>query len=147
MSTSTDIRRLLEAGDAEGLSRAWRVLHPHLPQPKTHHEKAVILHRARTGASSIPVPKRLYSHAWLVERGLPSGLPDELRPPHERQGSVIVEAVGVSVRARNPARREDAAAIERAMSDAAAEAQADGLRDPKAISARMWEARDRVLAQ
>jgi len=145
MSTTSAFRACLDAGDAVELRRLWAVLSPHLHQPTDDREVAVVLHRARTGAASVALHRRLYSHAWLTERGIPSGLPDELRPPAERGGARVMSAVGVSVRARAPERKELAAAIEAAMAAAAAEAFDSGITDPTFVSARMWEARDRVL--
>lgn len=106
-----------------------------------------MLHRARTTASSIPVHLRLYSHAWLEERGLPSGLPDELRPPMERVFPVIKSAVGVAVKtlSTDPERIERAKAVQHAMAEAGGEAMDSGITDPKRVSKLMWEARDRVL--
>lgn len=135
--------RCLEEGDAAGLGRLWRRLYPQLPQPRDGAQEAFVLHRARTSAESVSLAKRLYSHAWLEERGLPSDLPDALRPV--RRDSRIVAAVGIAVMPRTPARADLARAIEAAMAAAAAEAMADGIEDPRRISALMWAARDRVM--
>ncbi len=71
-------------------------------------------------------------------------MPDELKPKAERIYPRIVEAVGVSVKAMG-GNIPLAKAIERAMSDAAAEAYADGNRNPAFIKQRMQEARERVM--
>ena len=140
-------RRALEDGDVSRLAELWRVCRPRLPQPRDDREARVMLHRARSEAESVTLAKRLYSHAWLAERGLPSGLPEELQPPAERRESVIVSAVGIAVKARSPERAELAKEIEAAMAAAAAECHAYGIIDRPRVSARMWEARARTLRQ
>lgn len=87
---------LLAQGDAAALRRAWRQVAPHLPQPTTDAEAEIIMHHARTQARSVPMRARAWSHRWLLERGLPSGLPDILRPRAERLYPRVVEAVGIS---------------------------------------------------
>lgn len=89
-----------------------------------------MMHRARTEASSLRFRLRAYSHRWLVDRGIPSGLPDELRPKAERIYPVVVDAVGVSVHSR---RREEAKAIQTAMSSKVLEMYADGDKDPALV--------------
>lgn len=138
-----DFHRCLIELDVAGVRRLWaRFETEH--QPTTANEALIALHHARTRAQSVPFNMRAYSHRWLCERDLPSGLPDELKPKAERVHSRIVEAVGVSVKAMSEANVPLAKAIERAMSDAVAEAYADGKRDPEFVKARMEEARARV---
>jgi hypothetical protein len=93
----------------------------------------------------VPFKLRAWSHHWLMDHGLPSGLPDHLRPKADQIHPRIVEAVGVSVKALSEASIPLAKAIERAMSDAVAEAYADGKRDPGFVKARMEEARYKVM--
>lgn len=138
-------RQCLEEGDYSVLDSLWRHHFPHLEQAKNDFERKVVLHRARTEAQFLPLEKRLYSHSWLRERGVPSALPYELRPPGERDKPIIASAVGIIVRARSPEREELAAAVEKAMSDAVLECYADGRTDARYVSTRMWEARDRLL--
>jgi hypothetical protein len=76
-----------------------------------------------------------------LERGLPSGLPDHLKPKADRIYPRTVEAVGVAVLATSADGVTRARAIEKAMSDAVAECYADGERDPEIIKSRMAEAR------
>ena len=114
-------------------------------QEKMSREHTTIgMHFARTQARSIEFSRRAWSHAWLMERGLPSGLPDELRPRAERIYPRVVEAVGVSVRKLGNVQTDLTRAVERAMSDAVAECYADGERRPEIIKARMEEARLKV---
>ncbi len=131
--------------DVGAIRKLWAQAFPGEHQPKSDSEALVSLHYARTQAQSVPFDRRAYSHRWLIERDLPSGLPDNLKPKAERVSPRIVEAVGVSVKAMSEASIPLAKAIERAMSDAAAEAYADGNRNPEFIKQRMNEARARVM--
>jgi hypothetical protein len=73
-------RRCLIELDVVGICDLWFHAAPHLPQPKNNEEALISLHYARTQAGSIPVRLRCYSHSWLCERGLPSSLPDWMKP-------------------------------------------------------------------
>jgi len=136
-------REALSAGDVHRVRQLWAAVRPSMPQPKDAAEAEVVMHRARTEAASVPLHKRLYSHAWLEERAMASGLPDKLRP--DPVMSRIVAGVGVSVKSLSGRNSDRAAAIQAAMAMAAGEAMEDGDTDPKIVSARMWAARDRVL--
>lgn len=102
------LRQALEDGDCDVLAKLWRHIAPHLPGPKTRAEIEIVLHSARTQAGSVTFRKRAYSHRWLMERGLPSHLPDDLRPKAERIYPRIVEGVGIAVKARDPTRLREA---------------------------------------
>jgi hypothetical protein len=125
------------------LMKAW---HPEFVQPATDGDAEVTLHMARTASERVPFDARAYSHAWLVERNLPSQLPDALRPKAQRIYPVPLYGVGVMVEPRNPLYRPAAKIIERAMCDAVMEADADGkLLDTPFVKARMDEARRRTI--
>jgi hypothetical protein len=100
MNHADEFRRCLIELDVVGICDLWFHVSPHLPQPKNNDEALATIHYARTQTNSIPMRLRC-SHAWLCERGLPSGLPDSgsqrLPYPHE------VKAVGVSVMAMSEA--------------------------------------------
>lgn len=145
--TALAFRNLLQAGDVEGLRAFWRNASPHLPQPESREQAEIVMHRARTEAESLPIDKRAYSHRWLCDRGLPSGLPDELKPRAERIYPRVVEAVGISVNARSEMLKPLAREVERAMADAVEEAYADGRTDPGFIKSRMAEVKDRTWRQ
>jgi len=136
--------RCLQELDAKAAAALWPTVFPGSPVPN---ETGVLtfLHHARTQSESMPFRLRAYSHSWLCERGLPSGLPDILKPKAERIYPRVVEAVGVSVKAMSEASIPVAKAIEQAMSDAVADAYASGNRDPEFVRARMQEARARVM--
>jgi hypothetical protein len=137
-------REALETLDVELARKIWAHAKPGMPQPRTDAEALMALHVARTAASSVTFRARAYSHAWLAERGLPSQLPDELKPKAERLYPRIVDAVGIAVRAISEEHKPIARMIERAMSDAVADCYANGDRDPQIVKARMREARANV---
>jgi hypothetical protein len=137
-------RRCLIDLDVVGICDLWFHVSPHLPQPKNNDEALATMHYARTQAGSIPVRLRCYSHAWLSERGLPSGLPDQWKPKAGRLYPHKVNAVGVAVKALSEASVPRARAVEKAMSDAVLECYADGVTDSDVIKARMGEARLKV---
>jgi hypothetical protein len=144
MNHADAFRQCLIDLDVVGVCDLWFRTAPHLPQPKNNDEALVTLHYARTQAGSIPVRLRCYSHSWLCERGLPSGLPDWLKPKAARLYPHKVNAVGIAVKALSVASAPRAQAIEKAMSDAVLECFADGVTDSNVIKARMDEARLKV---
>ena len=140
-------RDCLDSGDAVRLLKIYGTVFPKMPAPKDVEEAWVVLHQARTGAESVRLEKRLYSHAWLVERRLKSSLPDELRPPKQRVFPIIVSAVGVAVKAFSSRadRVEEAASLERVMARAAGDMIRDGIFDRARIAPVMWAARDAFI--
>lgn len=141
-----EFRRCLAELDVEGARRVWAYVAPHLPQLGDDRHALAMLHYARTQSESSPLIHRAYSHRWLSDNGLPSGLPDNLKPKAERIYPRIVEAVGVAVKAFSEASAPMARALERAMSNAVAECYADGVTDVETVRARMREAYNKVRA-
>ena len=142
---AAEFRRCLVDGDVAALRALWAHAFPHLEQPGDDEQARTMLHRARTEARSVPFKLRAYSHRWLEDNARASGLPDELKPKAQRMYPRIVSAVGIACMTTSPHRYEQAKAVERAMSDAVAEAYADGKTDPVFVSKRMSDARERVL--
>ena len=138
-------RAALESLDVPLARKIWAHAMPNMPQPKTDAEAMIALHVARTAARSIAFKARAYSHAWLLDHGYPSQLPDNLRPRAERLYPRIVDGVGVAVRAISEERKPIARMIEKAMSDAVADCYANGDRNPDIVKARMREARASAL--
>jgi hypothetical protein len=116
-----------------------------MPQPATDFEALVTLHYSRTQCVAIRMRLRAWSHRWLLDHGLPSGLPDHLKPRAERIYPQVVSAVGISINATSPRLQPLAEAVQQAMSDAVAEAYADHQTEPAFVKTRMIAARERVL--
>ena len=137
---NAEFRAILIEADAAKARAAWATIAPHLPQPLTDLEALMCLHMARTRADTIDDRKRFYSHRWLLDHGLPSGLPDHLRPSAERMYPRKVDAVGVAV---SSSFSEVAAAVSTAMSNAVFDCYANGDRDPLIVRPQMMAARAR----
>ncbi len=144
--SGSELTGLLDRGDVEGCRAFWRKAAPHLPQPETREQAEVTMHIARTAAQSVGLKARAYSHAWLLERGMPSQLPDELKPSAQRLYPVIATGVGISTNFRSPHMKGAETIVRGAMEAAVLEAEADGrLGDPAFVSRRMAEAKERTL--
>lgn len=134
-----DFAALLDAGDLDGLIEIWRRGPVHL-RPKDYREAEIMLHMARTASRAVRMRCRAWSHRWLCERGLPSGLPDILRPRAERLYPVVVGAVAIASAQHSPTTLP----LRRVMEDAVLEVYADHRHpDPDVVRARMLEARAR----
>lgn len=135
MTHRDDMRRALEELDVKTARGLWARVAPGLPQPPTDEHALATLHHARTRAESIRFRKRAYSHSWLRERGLPSGLPDDLRPRAEQMHPVTVGVVGLATAntTNTPERRELGRLILGAMSDRVAELYSEGETRPEIV--------------
>lgn len=145
MSFQAAARQVLIDGDHRRLRLGWAEIFPHLAGegPKTDEDAEIVLHYSRTVSHSIPFKLRAWSHRWLSERSLPSGLPDALKPRAERICPFVVEAVmvGVGLAAMKSPLAPAFVEVRDAMANAAGEAMADGVKDPQSIRRRMEEAR------
>lgn len=129
-----EFRRCLIELDIKGMRAIWSHVAPHLPAG-TDEQVLATMHRARTESVTMPLNLRQYSHEWLTERGIPSGLPEKGRP-------VIVEAVGISVNFSSDVLRSAKPIIERVMADAVEDIYADDAHpDPMFVRGRMADAR------
>jgi hypothetical protein len=133
-------RAALESCDVALVRKMWNSVFPNMPQPKSDEAALAQIHYART-LMPIGFDLRAYSHCWLLERALPSGLPDEFKPSAQRLYPVTVGVVGISVNATSEIGRRLAPVIQSAMSDAVMDAYAEGKTEPTFIRARMQEAR------
>jgi hypothetical protein len=139
---AAEFRRCLEQLDVVAARRIWAEAQPHLPQPKTDAEAEMVLHYARTQSDSMQLKLRAWSHRWLLERGLPSGLPDRLRPSAERIYPRVVSAVGIALGATSELARAVRPHVMGAMQDAVRECYADGHQgDHALVRARILEAK------
>lgn len=142
MSLSDAMRECLEKADVHSARELWRKAAPHLPQPKDDAEALKTIHYARTVSEAISDPLRCYSHCWLLDNGLPSGLPDRLKARAERVYPRIASAVGLAVQMRNAEEALAGVEIRKAMEYAVLEANADGrLTDSPFVKMRVEEAR------
>lgn len=129
-----------------GIAKAhWESIFPKLPRCADS-QILTMLHIARTRVPGIAPRLRVHSHEWLLDRGLPSFLPDEMKPKCEQAGPRVVTGVGISINFRNPILKPIGAQVERAMSDAVLEAAADGkLNDAAHVRGRMMDAKTRTI--
>lgn len=121
-----------------------------LPGAAEMTEEALItgMHYSRTACGSLLFRERAYSHAWLTERGMPSGLPDHHRPRAQRMYPCVVPGVGISVNFSSSALRPVALEVREAMEEAVLEVHADGqLNNSVLVRSRMNEARKRVYKE
>lgn len=149
---STLFRQYLETCDIEGVRKLWRHVAPHLPQPHGDFQVQVMIHSARTQAESIAPRLRAYSHQWLKANGLPSQLPEHLKPAAERMDFRFAFGVGIGMKTTSAGSGEVKAMkqqlgreIQRAMGRAVEEAFADNRTDADHLRARMREARDKTI--
>jgi len=139
---SDAMMRCIRDIDAELAMRIWRQERPAAPQPENVHQATMMLHYARTRLPNMPQKLRFYSHSWLLGNGFPSSLPDHLRPKAERMYPVKVAVVGVASGSGPGRKGMFNRAIEKVMSDAVLETQADGHDlDSPVVRARMLEKR------
>lgn len=110
-----EMRRCLLELDVVGHRRLHRHLYPHHDQPTTDREALATMHLARTMDGTIPLKARAYSHRWLLDNGLPSPLPDNLKPMADRLYPRVAEAVIVSAMARSEIFKPAAPLIQGAM--------------------------------
>lgn len=143
MSHAATMLACIREIDASRARRLWAEVSPGMPQPKDDAQAEAMLHHART-QSPVAFKLRAYSHRWLLDRGLPSGLPDEMRPRADRLYPVKAEAVGISINGGGifapiiPYVRE-------AMEGAVLECFADGHKETEIVRPRMFEARSKAV--
>jgi hypothetical protein len=141
-------RQCLLDVDVVTTRKLWAHVRPNFPQPDTDADVEITIHYSRTLTNSISFRPRAYSHAWLMERGLPSGLPDKLRPRAERMYPRVVPGVGLSVNFSSPEMQPVKIVVQGAMEDAIREVHADGkITDAPLVKQRMAEARKRVFKE
>jgi hypothetical protein len=103
------------------------------------------MHHARTQTETVSLKARAWSHRWLTERGLPSGLPDRLKPSAERIYPRVATSVGISVNTRSPWLKPAMVEVRRSMEDAVEDCYANGDTAPAIVRPRMFEAREKTL--
>ena len=141
------MRRCLEECDVATVRKLWIHVAPEMPQPKSDGEALAIIHHARTQCEIVTFPKRAYSHCWLKDHGLPSALPDQLKPKAERMYPRIVSAVGIACGSTSKDMKPVVDLVQRAMEDAVSSYYADGVTDPDKVKLGMQEARKKTIKQ
>ena len=141
MQHSAEMRRCLIDCDVAQMRKLDQHLMPHL-RGLSDGEVLISMHLSRTVMESIPFKLRAYSHAWLLNNGYPSKLPDHLKPKAERIYPRIGEAVGIAVKGASDLTRPIAGLVQNAMSDAVMDVYADSRHpDVDLVKARMKLAR------
>jgi len=144
--SAAELRLLLEAGDVAGCRAYWARHAPGMPQAQDADQAEIVMHLARTATESLAFRPRAYSHRWLLERDLPSQLPDNLKPAADRLYPERKIAVGISVNFRSEYMKGAEAEVRGAMEHAVLDAEADGrLEDSVHVSRRMREAKARAM--
>jgi hypothetical protein len=106
----------------------------------------VALHAARTKCESIRFRLRAYSHAWLLDRGYPSLLPDRLKPRAQREYPIIASAVGFAMNAKSAHMREIIPEVSKAVAGAIMEAAEDGrLLEAPFVRSRIIETKNAAI--
>lgn len=137
-----EMRRCLLDLDVAVVRRLHRHMSPHLPQPANDREALASLHVARTQCGAIPLRARAYSHRWLLDHGLPSYLPDRLKPMADRLYPRVTEGVIVSATAHSELFKPVAGMIQDAMVEVAEDTYAtDKAVDGIKLRADLREAR------
>jgi hypothetical protein len=142
MNIAGEMQKCMVVFDIERTRQLWPIAFPHLPPITSDGEARAMLHLARTSSEALNTRLRFYSHQWLLERNLPSALPDHLRPSAERMYPRVAKAVGISVNANSELMRPIVPFVREAMSHAVLETFADGHKDDSdVVKRRMMEAK------
>jgi hypothetical protein len=141
MDHSAALRRCLIEVDVAGARALWRHVAPNMPQPESHAAALATIHHARTQMPNIPIRLRAYSHQWLVGQGLPSGLPDRLRPRAERMDFQIADGVGISCNSTSALLKPILPLVQGEMEGAVMECYEDRRTEPIFVRQRIQEAR------
>lgn len=88
---------------------------------------------------------RAYSHWWLNERSLPSGLPDRLKKSADQLTPKISDAVGISVNASSELLKPILPYVRKAMEDVVEDCWASGDKDTLIVRQRLFEARRNTI--
>ena len=134
---AAEFRRCLVEVDVKGIMKLWRHVAPHLAN-QTPEEALTALHMARCEAKSIHNKLKLYSVAWLAERGYQKVDGNWIHGP---KMPAVASAVGIASRSQDPA---FAKKITTAMQDALLNGLAKGIIEPPRQKELMLKARDRV---
>lgn len=138
---AAQMRRCLNDCDVAAARQLWHLIAPKAPAPKTDYDALCVIHYARTISLTVNLRLKAYSHHWLIDHGLPSGLPEELRNKADRLYPQISDSVGVACKSSFP---EVANAVQSAMNSAVIDCYDEGRREPDYVKPLMTERRMRV---
>jgi hypothetical protein len=136
MNLAGEMQKCMVTLDVERARQLWPAAFPQLPAITNNGEALRMLHLARTASETLNARLRFYSHQWLLERNLPSALPDHLKPSAERMYPRVVKAVGTAVHTSSELMRPIVPLVREAMSNAVLETFADGHQDDSDIVRR-----------
>lgn len=142
MNVAGEMQKCMVTLDVERARELWRIVFSHLPPINSDEEMLRTLHLARTQSEPLAARLRYYSHQWLLERGLPSALPDDLRPSAEKMYPSVTRAVGISVNSGSELFKPIVTLVRGAMEQSVLETFADGhAKDDEVVRRRMMEAK------
>ena len=146
MKHSAEMHRCLRDCDVTAIRKLWRHIAPDMPQPRDDKEALGEIHYARTMVDSMPFKLRAYSHAWLVNNGWPTGLPDHLKPKAQRIYPTIKPAVGIAIGSVSSLVAPAIPIIRGCMENAVMECYADGkIEDALLVRNKMDEAKTSAM--
>lgn len=139
-----EFRHYLIAMDVPALRRYWQMIFPDQLNPSSDAEALLAAHMTRLTTESMPIASRLYSYAWLRERGYPTDLPPSLAKHKDYIPKMLAASVGISVGRAGGVMSPENHAVRSVMESAVLETYADGhAGEPERVKARMMEMRAR----
>ena len=139
MTLAASARSCLEMLDVDGMRKLSAHVMPHIAAGSDENVLTA-MHIARTQCEALAIRYRAYSHRWLEERGLPSQLPDRLKPSVDRLYPKVTSAVGLAISLGPKELKPAADLIRTAMSDEVEDCYASKREDPAYVKPRMDEA-------
>jgi hypothetical protein len=132
--------------DVKGIRQLWHLIAPNMPQPDNDHDALCTMHYARTTMKVLPARARFYSHRFLLDHNLPSGLPIDERPKAERMFPQVASSVGIAVGTKSDLFKPIVPIVRSAMENAVLEIYDDKKQDDIVLlKSRMSEARKTVV--
>jgi hypothetical protein len=130
------------------LCRIWKDQFPDMPQPANLGEAEIQMRMTQTKVFNVPFKVRAYAHRWLTERGLPSQLPDHLKPKAERAFPIIKTSVGIAFSFSEPLMAPAFSEISLSMENAVLEAyNGKDVADQEFVKVRMEAAKQKTMRQ
>jgi hypothetical protein len=128
-----------------GMRALHALVFPHLPAPKSDRDVLAAIHHARTQAEAMPFKARAWSHHWLVDNNLPSGLPDHLKPRAEQVCPRVAEVTGFSANFRSRILRPIKPEVEAAVTEVILDEYSGRVVRHDRLKGRMLEAKEKAI--